>query len=143
MLAGAYWLRHPAPGASLAVVYSGAVAPEAFEAFDQIREDIPGAGLLAVTSPDRLYGDWSAARSSGAASHAEKLLAPLAGDARLVSVIDGPPSTLAWLGAVRGHKVAALGVDRFGQSGDIQDLYRAYGLDAEAIVDAAAGLIAA
>jgi pyruvate dehydrogenase E1 component len=31
-----------------------------------------------------------------------------------------------------------LGVDRFGQSGDLPDLYRHYGLDADAILDAAA-----
>jgi len=31
-----------------------------------------------------------------------------------------------------------LGVDRFGQSGDIADLYRVYGLDRDAIIDAAA-----
>jgi pyruvate dehydrogenase E1 component len=31
-----------------------------------------------------------------------------------------------------------LGVDRFGQSGDIPDLYRAYGIDTEAILEAAA-----
>jgi pyruvate dehydrogenase E1 component len=143
VLAGAYWRIPPQPGASLAVVYTGAVAPEALDAFEQIQEDAPGAGLLAVTSPDRLYRDWSAGGVSGAGSHAERLLSALALDARLISVIDGPPATLAWLGAVCGHRLAALGVERFGQSGDIPDLYRAYGLDAEAILDAAAGLIAA
>jgi pyruvate dehydrogenase E1 component len=34
--------------------------------------------------------------------------------------------------------VRALGVETFGQSGQIDDLYRAYRLDAEAILDAAA-----
>ena len=53
-------------------------------------------------------------------------------------MIDGHPATLCWLGAVRGQKVHALGVERFGQAGDIPDLYRAYGLDAEAILDAVA-----
>jgi pyruvate dehydrogenase E1 component len=55
-----------------------------------------------------------------------------------VSVIDGPPATLSWLGGVKGHRVRALGVESFGQSGQIADLYRAHGLDAEAILDAAA-----
>ncbi len=53
---------------------------------------------------------------------------------------DGAPASLAWLGAVRGHRVRALGVERFGQTGDLQDLYRAYGLDADAVVEAAATL---
>jgi pyruvate dehydrogenase E1 component len=55
-------------------------------------------------------------------------------------VLDGHPATLSWLGAVSGHAIAPLGVARFGQSGDIPDLYRTYGLDADAIVDAAARL---
>ena len=41
---------------------------------------------------------------------------------------------------MRRHRSSPLGVDRFGQSGDIPDLYRAYGLDADAIVGAAARL---
>jgi pyruvate dehydrogenase E1 component len=57
-------------------------------------------------------------------------------------VIDGPPGTLSWLGGVRGQRARALGVERFGQSGDIPDLYRAYRLDAEAILDAAAAVLA-
>jgi pyruvate dehydrogenase complex dehydrogenase (E1) component len=31
-----------------------------------------------------------------------------------------------------------LGIDRFGQSGEIPDLYRAYGIDTDAILAAAA-----
>ena len=37
-------------------------------------------------------------------------------------------------------RVSPLGVDRFGQSGDLIDLYDTYRLDAEAIFDAAAEL---
>ncbi|HEY5072877.1 MAG TPA: transketolase [Caulobacteraceae bacterium] len=139
---GAYWQVPPAPGAELAVVYTGAVAPEALEAFEQIREDFEGAGLLAVPSPDRLHRGWSKAQEKGAVSQAERLLAALGRNAALVTVIDGPPATLSWLGGVIGHRVRALGVDRFGQSGDIQDLYRAYRLDAEAILDATAAALA-
>jgi pyruvate dehydrogenase E1 component len=68
-------------------------------------------------------------------------LASLAPGARLVSVIDGPPATLSWLGGVMGHRVRALGVETFGQSGEIDDLYRVYRLDAEAILDAAASAL--
>ena len=46
--------------------------------------------------------------------------------------------TIAYCGAVAGTAVVPLGVDRFGQSGDIPDLFRAYGIDTEAILDAAA-----
>jgi pyruvate dehydrogenase E1 component len=144
IIAGGYWLRQPVPGAELAIVYAGAVAPEALEAYEQVLEDVPGAGLLAVTSADRLNAGWTAAeraRQAGrdaAGAAIEDLLRPLARDAALVTVLDGHPATLAWLGAVRGHKVQALGVEHFGQSGDVPDLYRRYRLDADAILDACA-----
>jgi pyruvate dehydrogenase E1 component len=150
LLRGAYWHVPPAPDAELAVVYTGAVAPEALDAFAQIREDVPGAGLLAVPSPDLLHRDWSAtlaARAQGrrltddGLAHAERLLGRLPAHAALTTVIDGPPATLAWLGGVRGQRVAPLGLDRFGQSGDIPDLYRAYRLDADAVLDAAASAL--
>jgi len=140
IIKGAYWEVEPEPGADLAVIYTGAVAAEAREALALMREDVPGAGLLAVPSPDRLHRDWSSSLTAGA-SHIEKLLAPLAPHAGLVSVIDGPPATLSWIGGVRGQKVRALGVWKFGQSGDLPDLYRTYGLDAEAILDAAAAVL--
>lgn len=140
VLSGGYWAVEPAPGAPLAIVYVGAVAPEAGDAHAQILEDVPGAGLLAVTSADLLHAGW---RSEQGDSRIARLLAPLAPDAAIVTVVDGHPATLSWLGSVAGHRVVALGVERFGQSGDIQDLYRVHGLDADAIVDAAArGLLA-
>jgi pyruvate dehydrogenase E1 component len=145
-VAGGYWLREPAPGAEAALVYSGAVAPEALAAWEALSDDLPGLGLLAVTSPDLLHRGWSAscgARWGGKASEAsriEQLLAPLSRDAGLVTLLDGAPASLSWLGGVRGHRVSPLGVDRFGQTGSLQDLYREYRLDADAIVEAAAEL---
>ena len=147
VIAGAYWLREPAPGTELAIVYSGVIAPEAIKAHDAILEDIPDAGLLAITSTDRLYADWQAttrayARGPNVApSHIETLLSRLAPDAGLVTVMDGHPMTLGWLGSVASHDIAALGVENFGQSADLQDLYRLHGIDADAILDGAAAVI--
>ncbi len=144
VIAGGYWAEPPRPGAELAIVVCGAVSPEAREAHRQVLEDIPGAGLLAVTSADRLHAGWRAAQAArvagerDAAAHVERLLAPLAPGAALVTVIDGHPTTLSWLGSVARHVVYPLGVDSFGQSGDIPDLYRVYRLDVDAIVDAVA-----
>ncbi len=73
-----------------------------------------------------------------AASHIERILAPLAPGAALVTVLDGHPATHSWLGAVRGQRVIPLGPDHFGQSGDIPDLYREYRMDTDAILDACA-----
>jgi pyruvate dehydrogenase E1 component len=138
IIAGAYWLHRPAPGAELAIAYCGAVAPEALGAHEAICEDLPGAGLLAVTSPDRLHRDWREALACGRLSVVERLLGRLRPGAALVTVGDSHPATLSWLGSVARNTVVPLGVDRFGQSGDIPELYRAYGLDIDAIIDAAA-----
>ena len=138
IIAGAYWLREPAEGAELAIAYCGAVAPEALAAHRELAEDIPARGLLAITSPDRLHRDWRAARAGGEISVAERLLARLRPGAALVTVGDLHPATLSWLGAVAGNRIVPMGVDRFGQSGDIPDLYQAYHIDTGAILDAAA-----
>ena len=140
---GGYWLHAPSGSAQLALVASGAVLPEVVEAHRLISEDLPGTGLLVVTSVDRLHRGWLAAQRanwSPAGSHVDRLLGALPESAGLVTVLDGHPGTLSWLGSVCRHRIVPLGVDRFGQSGDIPDLYRIYGLDADAIVDAAARL---
>ena len=143
VVAGAYWVAPPAPGAQIAIAYQGPVAPEALAAFEELRAEEPGAGLLAVTSPDRLHAAWLAARRRaragfGAPSWIEELLAPMAPSSALVTVLDGHPAAHAWLGAVRGQRVVPLGVDHFGQAGDLPDLYREYGMDTDAILDACA-----
>jgi pyruvate dehydrogenase E1 component len=141
---GAYWLRRPGPNCDIVVAYTGAVAPEAIEAVGFIGESHRDVGLLAITSADRLHAGWTAARNlrrdrRGVAhlSHVEKLLAPLHRDCGLVTVLDGHPASLGWLGSVRGHRVEALGVEHFGQTGSIGELYRHHGIDANAIIDAA------
>ena len=142
IVAGGYWLRPPGSGAELAVVVSGPVVAEAVDAYNQIIEDLPNAGLLVVTSADRLQQNWIASVRAGQndRAHVVRLLEPLASTAGLVTVLDGHPATLSWLGSVGQHRVQPLGVGEFGQSGDIPDLYHAYGLDATAIMDAAARL---
>ncbi len=139
VIGGAYWAVPPAPGAELAIAYCGAVVDEAKAAHAALLEDLPGAGLLAVTSPDRLHSDWLAHRRAGRSdSLAECLLSALSPDAALVTILDGHPAALSWLGAAGGCRVEPLGVERFGQSGDIPDLYKEYALDSAAILDAAA-----
>ncbi len=140
---GAYWLRKPGPNAQVIVAYTGAIAPEAIAAVGLIAEDRRDVGLLAVTSADRLNAGWTAAqraRERGlvhARSHIERLLADVPPHCGIVTVLDGHPATLAWLGAVGGHRVRPLGVEHFGQTGSLAELYRHYGIDANAIVAAA------
>jgi pyruvate dehydrogenase E1 component len=140
VIEGAYWVVPPGEDCQLVIAYAGVVAPEARDAFETVREEIPGAGLLAVTSPDRLHSQWQTARLLGSPgrSHAERLFEPVSRGAALITVQDGHPATLSWMASIGGFSSRALGVDRFGQSGDIPDLYRAYGIDAGAIVEACA-----
>ena len=82
----------------------------------------------------------SAQSSAVDSGHAfiEEVLAEVPDTAALITVIDGHPATLAWLGSVRGHRIFPLGVTTFGQSGNIPDLYSFYGLDSDTIIDAVA-----
>ena len=140
---GGYWLRKPGPNAELVIAYTGTVAPEAVEAAGLMAEDRRDVGLLAITSADRLNAGWTAAQrareygSPQARSHVERLLAEVPSHAALVTVIDGHPAALAWLGSVHGHRTRSLGVEHFGQTGTIADLYRHFGIDARGIAAAA------
>jgi pyruvate dehydrogenase E1 component len=156
IIAGAYWVVPPRSTTTLAIAYTGALAAEAMAAHAALLEDEPHAAVLAITSADRLHFGWTEAKRArreptsppplalegrvGAAprSHIERLLDDLPRHAALVSVLDGHPATLSWLGAVGGHRCYPLGVEHFGQSADIPDLYRIHRIDADAILDACA-----
>jgi pyruvate dehydrogenase E1 component len=140
---GGYWMRKPGPNARIVVAYTGTLAPEAINAVGLMAEDQRDIGLLAITSADRLNAGWTAAqraREQGAIEaicHIERLLAELPSDCVLITVIDGHPATLAWLGSVHGHRTRSLGVEHFGQTGTIADIYRHYGIDSAGIMRAA------
>jgi pyruvate dehydrogenase E1 component len=124
----------------------GAVMPEALAAWEELKRDVPGLGVLAVTSPDLLHRGWTSAQAGRwhgerRASHVEQLLSELAPSAGLVTIADAAPASLSWLGGVLGQRVAPLGVEKFGQTGSLADLYAAYRLDGEAITEAAAEIL--
>ncbi|AZL61391.1 transketolase (plasmid) [Tabrizicola piscis] len=143
---GAYWLRKPGPNCQSVIAYQGAVAPEAIAAAGIIGEHRRDVGVLAVTSADRLNAGWTAAQRArargnrAARSHIETLLADLPRDCLLITAIDGHPATLAWLGSVGGHKTVSHGVEHFGQTGTIGDLYHHFGLDRDSLAQSIAGL---
>ena len=143
---GAYWWRKPGPGCDVVIAYQGCVAPEAIAAAGMIGEIRRDVGVLAVTSADRLIAGWTAAqraRKRGdktAQSHIERMMGGLPRHCTLVTVIDGHPATLAWLGSVAGHKTVPLGVEHFGQTGRISDLYRHFGIDTDTVAQSASNL---
>ncbi len=138
---GGYWLRKPSSNTELVIAYQGVVAPEAIRAAGMLGEMYRDIGVLAVTSADRLNAGWSAAkvaRTNGqkdARSHVENLLQELPPYCQIVTVIDGHPATLAWFGGVVGHRILPIGIEHFGETGTINDIYREFGVDAETIFD--------
>jgi pyruvate dehydrogenase E1 component len=130
------------------IAYQGAVAPEAIRAAGIVGAARRDVGVLAVTSADRLNAGWTAAQrarargNAAARAHIETLLGALPPHTRIVTVIDGHPATLAWLGSVAGHQTFPLGVEHFGQTGTIGDLYHHFGIDRDALVRSAMSLTA-
>ncbi|KUJ85508.1 transketolase [Ruegeria marisrubri] len=145
---GAYWLRKPGPNCSVVIAYQGAVADEAIAAAGMIGEVRRDIGVLAVTSADRLNAGWTAAQrerargNPSAMSHVERLLGDLPQHCSIVTVIDGHPATLAWLGSVAGHRTISHGVEHFGQTGTIGDLARHFRIDRHAIASSVSALTA-
>lgn len=127
---GGYWHMPPSAETTHVIAFAGVVAPEAIAAQQALGAS---AALLQVTSYDRLVNEW---KSEGDASYVASLLAGVPRRATLVTVMDGHPASLSWLGSVCGHRVRPLGVQAFGQAGDILNLYEHYGISTGAIVGA-------
>ena len=145
---GGYWRVPPTEHTRVAIVYQGVLAPEALAAVEALAEDDEPVALLAVTSADRLNAGWHAAQrrrqtegGRGVRAHVETLLAAMPRRAALVTMLDGHPATLAWLGGVTGHRTLPLGVEHFGQSADTVDLYRHHRVDTDAVLDAVANAL--
>jgi pyruvate dehydrogenase E1 component len=144
VLSGGYRMRTaPAvPAVTLAGV--GAVIPEVLAAADALAHAGIECDVVCLTSPDLAFRALQARQGLGDGEHA--ILDELfAADrvAPIVSVLDGHPHTLSFLSAIRGAPIACLGVTDFGQSGDVEDLYRHFGIDAATVVDAAIDLLEA
>ncbi len=147
VLAGAFWLRPPDPdGDSVILATCGAMVPEAVDAASLLeQEEGVSAGVLCVSSPDRLYRDWRRhrltqlddLRAAREPSHLERLIGPELRSLSIVTVIDGASHALAFLGGCLGMRAVPLGVDRFGQCGSQPDVYEAYALSPDAIATAA------
>ncbi|WP_067901841.1 transketolase-like TK C-terminal-containing protein [Nocardia vaccinii] len=143
VLAGGYVLRRPV-GAVVTIAAMGAMVPEAVAAATRLHELGIEAEIVCVTSPGLLFAAVQARRGRGHGPH--WILDTLFGAASgrpLVTVLDGHPHTLAFLGTVHGVPAIHLGVTEFGQSGDLDAVYRHHGIDTDAIVRAGLDLVPA
>ena len=141
-IAGGYRLRNAPKVPVVVLAAMGAVVPEALAAADELAAAGIEADVLCLTSADLVFRAWRARQGLGAAEEdILDVLLPADRVAPIVTVLDGHPHTLSFLGAVRGAPIACLGVSDFSQSGDVQDLYRHFGIDADTVVGAALDLI--
>ncbi len=147
VLAGGFWLRPVEPDTDAVVLATcGAMVPEVLRAADALHEDEGvRAGVLCLSSPDRLFREWKQARLAHLGdlsarrelSHLERLVPPDLRSLPVVTVVDGASHALAFVGGCLGMRTVPLGVDRFGQCGSQPDVYAAYDLSPDAIVTAA------
>jgi pyruvate dehydrogenase E1 component len=141
-LDGGYVIRACDGRPAVTLVGVGVVMPQLLAAADELAESGVPVDVLCLTSPDLIHRALQA--RSGLRDGSDEILSRLFAPERaapIVSVLDGHPHTLSFLAAVNATPLTALGVQDFGQSGDVEDLYRYYGIDAETIVGAALDLI--
>ena len=139
VLAGGYALRRAKAAPRVTLVGMGAVVPELLTAADEIGE---GVDAICLTSADLVFRALRA--RAGLEKHRDDILAELLSPDRaapIVTVLDGDPHALAFLGAVNATPLTPLGVTRFGQSGELAEVYEHHEIDAETIVGAALDLI--
>jgi pyruvate dehydrogenase E1 component len=141
-LAGGYLLRAAAGTPAVTLVGMGAVLPEVLAAADELANAGVEPDVICLTSADLVFRAFRARHGlrKGPDDILDVLFSP-ARSAPIVTVLDGHPHTLAFLGAITGARTACLGVDDFGQSGDVGDLYRHFGIDTMTIVGAAFDLL--
>jgi pyruvate dehydrogenase E1 component len=151
VLAGAYRLVDAAEAAAAGappvyLVGTGAVLPEVLAAAAELEDEGIAATVIDVTSADRLYQAWQrtlrqGVRTATTPSIPGALRSAFGDRAPIVTVHDASSHALSWLGSALGVPAVSLGVDSFGQSGTVADLYRAHDLDPGSIVNAALAAI--
>ncbi|MEV5571942.1 pyruvate dehydrogenase [Spirillospora sp. NPDC052269] len=137
VVAGGYALRRASGAPDATIVAVGALVPEALEAAERLEKLGTAVDVLCVVSPDLLFRAVQARRGlDDAPTWILDTLFPADRAAPLVTVLDGHPHTLAFLAGVTGTPATHLGVRAFGQSGDMDSVHRAHGIDTDSIVAA-------
>jgi pyruvate dehydrogenase E1 component len=142
VLAGGYRLHDAQEMPLVCLVGMGAIMPEVLAAASALERDGVATDVICLTSADLVFRAVQARRAlaDGPTDILETLF-PAARAAPIVAVIDGHPHTLSFLGSINSSPIACLGVSDFGQSGDVEDLQRYFGIDAPTIIGAAWDLL--
>jgi pyruvate dehydrogenase E1 component len=142
VVAGAYPIRRSEGEPALTIAAMGAMVPEALAAAERLESLGTAVDVVVVTSPGLLFDAVQARAGHGAA---DTWILDAAFPARratpLVTLLDGHPHTVAFLAGINQVRATHLGVTRFGQSGDLDSVYRYHGIDADSVVAAALDLL--
>jgi pyruvate dehydrogenase E1 component len=142
VVAGAYPVRRAAGTPAVTIAAMGAVLPEALAAAERLEAQGRPCDVVCVTSAGLLFDAVQARAGRGdAESWVLDAAFPARRAAPMVTVLDGHPHTLAFLAGVNRVPAAHLGVSRFGQSGDLEAVFRHHGIDADSIVRAALDVV--
>lgn len=146
VLAGGYVIRRAPVPPMATLVATGVVVPDALDAAEQLASEGVSCDVVCLTSADLIFRALQARQ--GLTSNEANVdlnilddLFPADRMAPMVTVLDGHPHTLTFLAAIHGVPTSSLGVQDFGQVGDVGDLYRYFGIDSETIVGATWDLI--
>lgn len=118
--------------------------PEVLDAAAELEEEGIATTVIDVTSQDRLFHEWRTSRKRPVGStgpfHLETLIDTGERNLPILTVQDASSHALSWIGSVFGQPVVPIGVDRFGESGTIDELYESFGLLSDRIVNS--GIVA-
>ena len=133
------------PGKNVLNIFTcGVMVLDALETSRELAREGIFANVIVVTSPDLLYRGWQNTNKLKMKSprsrftfHLESLIPPSERRIPIVTVMDGHSHALSFIGSVFGNKALCLGVDKFGQSGQAEELYDHYQIGSKAISQAA------
>ncbi|MBV68994.1 MAG: transketolase [Pelagibacterales bacterium] len=142
IISGGYWFKNNYKELDLLIVTTGVIIGEVINCLNTLKEENLNIGVFVVTSPDELYKDWVySTKKINYKSHLEKKLQNIDTNTPIISIIDGHSSALSWIGSVKGQKVIPMGVNNFGKSGDLKEVYELNEINLNSIVDRIARFI--
>jgi pyruvate dehydrogenase E1 component len=142
VLAGAYRLRESTETPTVCLVGMGAVMPEVLAAASVLANHGVACDVICLTSADLVFRAAQAKRGlTNWPTDVLETVFPPERAAPIVAVLDGHPHTLSFLGTINSTPISCLGVNDFGQVGEVDDLYSHFGIDAVTIVGAAWDLL--
>ena len=135
IIKGCYWFKKPKTKNSIILICTGVIVGEVEKMRKKIIDEEIDLGILIATSPDKLHEDWMNSKKYNSCCHIEKTLESINRDSLIISIIDAHSSSLSWIGSVLGHKVYPMGINKFGQSGDLNEIYSYTNIDFKSIID--------